>query len=315
MGNPYLLEDTYPEGRAAIRSADTLYQYRISLIRNAAAITVRITDQDGEELYLANLFDQANSAYYYTTNGTWTDTVSTYTMNRKVSSLGVKEGDEITVSVVAIPEYYETDGILTEQQVEDLIASGALGEGAYLSTTLTVDNTAPEMLSAAKDLATGDLIVRAMDKNYIAAVKVLNSSGNEVLATAAATQSEKGGGTAEAVVDLSGVKLGPTCQVLVADYAGNESRYTVNYGGEPEDYTGQMYAYTNSDYRGGGSRWMRITPEKLCYSSEKSLDGSENLDSMAQSVTAAEYVEGYVYMAAQDGKLYAAPQGEWGNSV
>ena len=314
VGNPYLLEDTYPEGRAAIRSADTLYQYRISLIRNAAAITVRITDQDGEELYLGNLFDQANSAYYYTTSGSWTDTVSTYTMNRKVSSLGVKEGDEITVSVVAIPEYYETDGILTEQQVEDLIASGALGEGAYLSTTLTVDNTAPEMLSAAKDLATGDLIVRARDNNYIAAVKVLNSSGNEVLATAAASQSEKGG-TAEAVVDLSGVKLGPTCQVLVADYAGNESRYTVNYGGEPEDYTGQMYAYTNSDYRGGGSRWMRITPEKLCYSSEKSLDGSENLDSMAQSVTAAEYAEGYVYMAAQDGKLYAAPQGEWGNCV
>ncbi len=309
--NPYMLESSYPEGRAAIRSVDTLYQYRLSLIRNAAAITVRITNQNEEELYLGTIFQQAGSAYYYTTRSTWMDTVSNYTMNRKVSALGVKEGDQLTVSVIAIPEYYETDGPLTEQQVESLITSGELGDGAYLSTTLTVDNTAPEMLSAAKDLATGDLIIKAKDNNYIAAVKVLNKSGNEVLATSAATQTEKGG-TAEALLDLSGVKIGPTCQVLVADYAGNESVYTVDYGGEPEDYTGQMYAYTNSDYRGGGSRWMRITPEKLCYSSETSLDGSENLDSMEQTVTAAEYVEGYVYMAAQDGKLYAAPQGEWG---
>ena len=309
--NPYLLESSYPEGRAAIRSVDTLYQYRLSLIRNAAGITVRITNQNGEELYLGTIFEQAGSAYYYSSRGTWMDTVSTYTMNRKVSALGVKEGDELTVSVIAIPEYYETDGPLTEQQVEALISSGALGDGAYLSTTMTVDNTAPEMLSAAKDLETGNLIIKAKDNNYIAAVKVLNKSGNEVLATSAAAQNEKGG-TAEALLDLSGVKIGPTCQVLVADYAGNESVYTVNYGGEPEDYTGQMYAYTNSDYRGGGSRWMRLTPDKLCYSSETSLDGSENLDSMEQSITAAEYVEGYVYMAAQDGKLYAAPQGEWG---
>ena len=310
--NPYLLEEEYPEGRAAIRSADTIYQYRLSLIRNAAAITVRITNQRDEELYLGTIFHQAGSAYYYSNRATWMDTVSTYTMNRKVSSLGVKEDDQLTVSVIAIPEYYETDGALTEAQVESLIASGALGEGSYLSTTMTVDNTAPEMLTAAKDLATGDLIIRAKDNNYIAAVKVLNSSGNEVLATAAASQSEKGG-TAEAVVSLGGVKVGPTCKVLVADYAGNESVYTVEYGGEPEDYTGQMYAYTNSDYRGTtGSRWMRLTPEKVCYSSETAYDGSENLDSVDAVVTAAEYAEGYVYMAAEDGKLYVAPQGEWG---
>lgn len=37
-----------------------------------------------------------------------------------------------------------------------------------------------------------------------------------------------------------------------------------------------------------------------------------NLDAMDVLVTAAEYVDGYVYMAADDGWLYAAKQGEWG---
>ena len=48
VGNPYLLEETYPEGKAAVRSSDTLYQYRVSLIRNAAALTAVITNQDGD---------------------------------------------------------------------------------------------------------------------------------------------------------------------------------------------------------------------------------------------------------------------------
>lgn len=232
-------------------------------------------------------------------------------IDRKVSSLGAKEDDGLTVSVIAIPEYYETDGPLTVEQVEALLSAGALGDGAYLSTSLTVDDSAPEMLTVAKDLSNGNLLIKARDNNYIAAVQVLNKSGSEVLATAAAKQSDKGG-VAESVVDLSGVKLGPTCQVLVADYAGNTAVYTVDYGGEPENYSGQMYAFTNSKYRGGGNRWMRLVPEKICYSSDTVMDGSENLDSIVPVITAAEYAEGYVYMAAEDGKLYVAPQGEWG---
>ena len=309
--NPYLIEDTYPEGRGAIRSTDTLYQYRLSLIRNAAAITVRISDQNQKELYTGTVFQQANSAYYYTNGGQWMDTASSYTMNRKVSSLGAEEGDVLTVSVIAIPEYYEDGGAISEEDVEQLVASGALGEGAYLTTTLTVDNTAPVMTNISKDLETGNLTVTAQDNNYVAAVRVLNSAGATVLATAAAQQ-DAAGGEATAVVDLTNSKIGPTCKVLVADYAGNETVYTVDYGGEPEDYTGRMYGFTSSTYRGGGDRWLEIQPEKLCYSSDTACDGTVNLDAMDVLVTAAEYVDGYVYMAADDGMLYAAKQGEWG---
>ena len=308
--NPYLIEDTYPEGRAAIKSSDTLYQYRISLIRNAAAITVCITNQNDEVLYTGSVFNQAGSAYYYTNGGQWMDTVSTYTLSRKVSSLNGKEGDQLNIRVVAIPEYYETNGNLTEEDVQRLMSSGALGQGAYLTTTLTVDDTAPNLVSVNKDLMTGNLTVTARDNNYVAAVQVLSASGGEVLATADAHQ-ENRGGEAVAEVDLTGISIGPTCKVLVADYAGNETVYEVQYGGEPENYSGKMYGFTASDRRGGGNRWMEIEPQLVCYSSETAFDGTTNLDAMDFPVIAAEYVDGYVFMAADNGMLYAAPQGQW----
>ena len=120
------------------------------------------------------------------------------------------------------------------------------------------------------------------------------------------------GGLGSVTLDLSQLKLGPTCMVRVADYAGNETLYTVEYGGEAEDYTGRMYGFTASEkYRGGGVRWMEIHPSRVCYQSETEYDGTTNLDAMNLHVTAAEYVDGYVYMAADNGFLYAAPQGQW----
>ena len=54
-----------------------LYQYRLSLIRNAAALTVLVTNQNGEVLYTGNVAAQAGSAYYHVNNQTWMDTVGT----------------------------------------------------------------------------------------------------------------------------------------------------------------------------------------------------------------------------------------------
>ena len=311
VGNPYLLEERYPEGREAICSSDTLYQYRLSLIRNAAALTVLVTNQNGEVLYTGNVAAQAGSAYYHVNNQTWMDTVGTYTINRKVSSLGVQEGDVITVQVVAVPEFYETAGELRGEDVVALLQSGKLGAGACLTTTMTVDDTAPEVTALSKDLRTGNLTVTARDNQYIAVVQVLNSAGTEVLASSAMVETEAGG-LGSVTLDLSQLKLGPTCMVRVADYAGNETLYTVEYGGEAEDYTGRMYGFTASEkYRGGGVRWMEIHPSRVCYQSETEYDGTTNLDAMNLHVTAAEYVDGYVYRAADNGFLYAAPQGQW----
>ena len=311
IGNPYQLDETYDSQRTAIRSSDTLYQYRISLIRNAAAITVAITDDSGETLYLGSVANQAGSAYYSTSSQTWKDTLASYTMNRKVSSVGLLEGQQFTVSVIAIPEYYETDGLMTGEDVEALLASGTLGEGAFLRTTLTVDDTAPELVSVEKDLVTGNLTVTGLDNQYIAQVQVRNVAGTQILASGAAVQ-ENAGETAVAKLDLTDVKVGPQCMIILGDYAGNETSYIVDYGGEPEDYSSKMYGFTSSKYRAGnGSRFMEIDPELVCYQSESEFDGTVNQESMDINVTAAEYVDGYVFMAADDGSFYVAPQGQW----
>ena len=123
---------------------------------------------------------------------------------------------------------------------------GKLGKGAVLTTTMTVDDTAPTVTALSKDLRTGNLTVTAQDNQYVAVVQVLNASGSEILASSAREQSEAGQ-PASVTIDLSQLKIGPSCMVRVADYAGNESLYTVPYGGEPEDNTGTIYGFTATE--------------------------------------------------------------------
>ena len=59
----------------------------------------------------------------------------------------------ITVQVVAVPEFYETAGELRGEDVVALLQSGKLGAGACLTTTMTVDDTAPEVTALSRTCA------------------------------------------------------------------------------------------------------------------------------------------------------------------
>ena len=310
VGNPYMVEEEYPEERAAISSGSTLYQYQISLIRNAGAVMAVITNEAGEILYTGPVQDQVNAAYYYSGYAAWLDTAIAYAMNKKVSTLNVEEGDRITVTLVAVPEYYEEDGALTADQIKQLMADNTLGEGAYLSTSMTIDNTAPTISSITKDFVTGNLTVVAQDNQYISMVSIQDRSGNELTDAIVPEQTEAGQVTS-ATFDLEGITIGETCYIVVADYADNQTVYEVEYGGEPEDYSGNFYAFTSSTYRGSGQRWLEIDPETLYYRNSSDYGGTKTVSNMDLEILAAEYVDGYVYMAADDGYLYVAKQGLW----
>ncbi len=71
---------------------------------------------------------------------------------------------------------------------------------------------------------------------------LLNKAGSQVLVSALPEQNEAGE-TVETVLDMTGVNPGSACKILVADYAGNETVYDVEYGGEQEDNTGKMYGF------------------------------------------------------------------------
>ncbi len=310
IGNPYFVEETYPAERAAISAGSTLYQYRISLIRNAGAVMAVITNEDGDILWTGSVQDQVNAAFWYASYESWTDTAIAYALNKKVSTLDVEEGERITVKLVAVPEYYEDNGPLNADKIKALMANDTLGEGVYLSTELRIDNTAPEVLSISKDFVSGDLTVTARDNQYISMVSLQDRSGNE-LTDALLPEQTAENQTASVTFDLEGVKIGEKCYVVVADYADNQTVYEVEYGGEPEDYSGRFFAFTSSTYRSEGQRFIEIDPEVLYYRNSTDHEGIKNVAMMDLEITAAEYVDGYVYMAADDGYLYVAKQGLW----
>ena len=312
--NPYMIEETYPAGRGAIRSDTIIYRQIMALIRNSSAVTMVATNENGEVLYMDPITHQNFGAFYYVNGGSWQNVYKSYTLNKAVSELGGKEDETITVSVVAIPELYEKNGSLTEAVVKELIESGQLGRGAFLSNTFKVDDTAPEVTSITKDLLTGNLTVTAQDNNYIAAVQVLRSK--DTIACASATPVQEGSGEmTTTTLDLADIQIGAECIVLVADYAGNVSAYTVEYGGEEVSSEGRLFAFTNGESRGYGKRWIRIDPDTLYYNGESDHAGLENMEPMDFDVTAAEYVNGNVYMAGSDHYLYVGTQDVWNDCV
>ena len=179
MGNPYGLEAKYPADRLAISGNAVLNRFQTSLIRNAAAIAAFIADDTGKVIEMSTVTNSLPSAYYYANGGTWQNTTAGLSWNKRLSSLGLTEGEQITVGLVAVPEYYETGGDITKAQLTELVESGKLGAGAFQAVTMTVDHTAPEILGVYKDLSNGDLIVTARDNQYMAVNAVMNASGTK----------------------------------------------------------------------------------------------------------------------------------------
>ena len=315
--NPYFVEgssvEDIPYDRAAVSAGSTLFGYYMSVIRNAAAVMYFVKNETtGEIIYTAGLQEQFPSAYYYTNGGKWQQTRSSAYPNLKISSLGLQEGDKFTAGYVLVPEYYEQDGTLTAQQISELITSGQLGDGAYFATTYTLDNSAPEAVRIYKDLLTGDLTVLAQDDQYIAYVGIYNASGKKLLTDkdgrqlAGIPQQDEAGEVCGLTFPLDD-SVGEYITVVLADYAGNEVTYKVNYGGTPEDFTGRIFGFNNGTLRGQNQSWVEIDPAALDYSGLNDFAGTTVVAGSDQTVYAAEYFGKYVFFTTDDG-LYAAPQ-------
>lgn len=312
LGNNYYIEDSDPAERAAINSSTFLYQYETTYIRSAAAVMVIITDQNGNVLYADDPYTQVQADFYYDSSWGWYYSTVGVPINRRVSSLGVKEDDQITVSLVSVPEYYEENGALTSDEIVKLVQNGTLGKGAFLSETFTVDNTAPEVSGVYKNISddeSNELLVVASDNNFIAAVQIFSLDGETCYAGGVPAQTEAGQNVTVSF-DLSELENVSKVMVVVADYANNESSYVVEINPEvKEDNSGKMYTFTTTDnYRGTGPRWMEVDPDMVYYMNANFNGGTENLDYvMPFTVTAAEYLEDYVFMAGDDGGFYVAP--------
>ena len=308
VGNPYMVEDTYPAGKAAVRSDDVLDSYRLALLRNAGAMMLSIQKDDGTEVYNSGVSNLKHGAYYYVNGSEWRNTSADYTLGFTPASLGLKENDAVTVTVAAIPEYYTLGQLMNADAVHALLNSGELGEGAALTTELVIDDTAPEIVSIARDMETDEIIVTIRDNQYPAALRIVDAKGT-VHATQAIECTGSAGSLQQVVLELDGVAAGDPCYISVGDYAANESVYEAHLGlDEPGAGGGE----------GGGSGSGTLEGNFYGFSSHTAngwiqadvTSGSYTVRAKAEvAVEAAEYVDGYLFQVATDGMAYVSPHG------
>ena len=336
-GNPYAVEDTFPADRLALSSESTIQAFNYLNIRNIATLGFAVQDEEGHVLGASATATMKYPAYYYVNGGTWMNTSpSNFSVGKKLSAYG-KEGDKLTVGFYALPEYYgivdakmngtvATSAGLDRAGLARVLESGIVGDGAAIKYTVTLDDTAPVVKGAMRDLITGNLTVVASDENYVAYVAVLNKAGTKVYAGAVPQQTEAGE-EVSVPLDFGDEKVPSEVVLMVADYAGNEVAYKINLGGDSdEEVESMMIGFVNptSTYGpGSGNRAWVIDPATVNVTSSDST-GVELYANVPMTVTAAEYVDGYVFMAADDGWFYAAsvdaldeasPMGQFSDTV
>lgn len=87
----------------------------------------------------------------------------------------------------------------------------------------------------------------------------------------------------------------------------------MNYGGQEPDYSGSLYAFAADAGPVPAKTWVQIHSDQLYFTSTTDFNGLEALETTTLNILAAEYVNGSVFVAADDGNLYVTGQGDWVN--
>ena len=284
-GNPYVDEAEYLPRRNAFCSAGDamLMDLRYTLIRNARASMLLLEDADTGEVLLAQELGELEGAYYLTNLGSWQNYQSRQALGLGLD--GIPEGTTLNLSFIAAPELSCIYNDAANTYTADW---DSLAEGAYLPTTFTIDNTAPELKNT--ELIDGTTLrITARDNEYIAAAALLNASGTDTLAAAPANQTEPGR-EITFDLDLSGT-FGSRFLLALYDYAGNSQVYELTL-----DLTGIRPAFTAYSRSEPGYVGLDADGSSL----KLAPAGSR---STAQAV---EYVEGMVYEVTDELELYLA---------
>ena len=325
VGNPYLIEETFPYDKIAIRPDMEIGDMATTLIRNAGGFMFYVEDAEGNVVD-AVAAPQIRAAYYSLSAGYW------YWVNSAGLSIwltpeelgGFQEGDTFTVGFMALPEYYVQGNLSDEETLAQMLAlkkSGTIGQGAYYTHTFTVDGTDPELLGVEK-LENGDLKVNVKDNRHVAVVAVLTANGGTTLVKSGVDQDQVNTAT-ELVINMEGVRINRDCLIMVADYAGNETYYLVeDYNEGLTDFVGRMYGFTNAKTRGTANSWMEIDVGALFYDGgdldqeiHPTMGGTMDVAKTNFSVIAAEYAGEHVFMITDENELRVAAQGQWDKSL
>ena len=287
-GNPILDDATYIADRNAFNSLDAsrITEQGFSLIRGAGAARIQITNAQTGEIYFQRELGELYPAYYAPSYGQWLNSIQYAALDwtgTDASGKTLPEGTQVNISLTAVPHYY--------RQADGSYSYEGLGTGATMTTPLTIDNTAPELLDIDVSRIDEDkLTITAQDNRYVAAVAILNPAGTRIYAAASPNQTEEGIFTSTEL-DLSDV-YGKSFLVAVFDYAKNKTVYEVeiDLGEAVREYFTAYDSVTNSYV---------------------SIDRSGKVSKIADAdipipIRAAEYVGGYVFSVTDDNSFCVA---------
>lgn len=151
-------EDYLPE-RASLnnQNGDALCQYFVSPIRNAANAKMQIRNVETGEIYKQRELGSMGAGFYYSAASAWqrvSQPVNLTWSGTDAQGQPLPEGTVAEVQVTLAPEYY-VDAKSGRTDWE------ALGDGATLTTQVTIDNTTPELTGVRVDPVSRQLTVTA----------------------------------------------------------------------------------------------------------------------------------------------------------
>ena len=234
VGNPVDFDDEYLSVRNAFNNqgGNSISTLVFSLIRNAGNSRLQIVDSNTKTAYLDEEVGAATASYYSKNANAWQHTrlqLGIDWSGTDASGNALPEGTSVDLTLTMAPEYYaNADGSYRWDELKD---------GAKLSTHLTIDNTAPELVSVRQDLTQKTLAVTAMDNRYVAAAILWNMTDTPTpVSYILPNQPEDAlGKTTDCTFDLSKLSGGEKLLLQVVDYAYNASAYQLISGEEPAE--------------------------------------------------------------------------------
>ncbi|MBQ1508380.1 MAG: S8 family serine peptidase, partial [Erysipelotrichaceae bacterium] len=295
-GNPYTVEDEFPESRLAVNSTSKFGNIFYNLIRSAGTTGLAVSEVDEEGLVTDVLASSVSGnnvlgLWYNQHTGTWQNVGTKFrSVGKTAGDYGLAEGDRFRIGFYAIPEYdamlyhgddlnSESAGMLGNEAFRELILGNSLGKGAYVGYDFIVDDSAPKIGAA---LEGNTLSIEAIDNFALAYVAVLSLDGEVVYA-------ETAPGTDSYVISLDASDAIANAQGYVAafagDYAGNEKAVAIKVN--DNNHTEKtVYVQTDTVTAGEDYLIVNTNTEGTGYSLSYTLNTSQTTATVARSQVA-----------------------------
>lgn len=278
----------YLQERTAINSNNGICfaQYRVNPIRNAANSKLQIVNAETGEVYFERESGPLSSGYYYVADQSWYNNVTGLALGWAANDANgepLPDGTVLNFNAILAPEY----NVNPETGETDW---AALGKGACLTTQVTVDNTAPEILAVSVDQENMRLNVTARDNQFVAGCVLRNVSGNGSGLGSSIVDQKVAGETVTVSLPIYIDYWGTKVRATVYDYAENYAVYELDVS-EILGITEQKYEFAACSE----AQWLNFNADS----------SSDNVGpAVPETITAAANAEGYVFYVTDTGDLY-----------